>query len=171
MVITKEMTAAVRAIPLPEYFKEVMPNVDESLSHIWADLMDKGISHCPFHEERTPSFRWYEHTNTCYCFGCGNGGDIITLHRKFTKVNFEDAVEFLYDYFIGGDTDAATVRKLAIDEAVESKADLLVFNHTVLDRVTPRNFELAEDLSLLVRVGQITGYDAVDYYKQHAARG
>lgn len=169
-MITKEMTAAVRAIPLPEYFKEVMPNIDENLAGIWADLLDRGISHCPFHEERTPSFRWYEQTNTCYCFGCSNGGDIITLHRKFTKVDFDDAVEFLYEYFIGGDTDASTVKKLAIDSVAESKADLLVYNHTVLDRVKPRNFGLAEDLSLLIRLGKITGDEAVEYYKQRAVR-
>ena len=169
-MITKEMTAAVRAIQLPDYFKEVMPSIDESLSGIWSDLQDNGISHCPFHEERTPSFRWYDNTNTCYCFGCGNGGDIIAIHRRFTKVNFEDAVEFLYGHFIGEHADISTVRRMSIDDAVESKADLLVFNHTVLDRVSPKNYDLAEDLSLLIRVGKISGDEAVEYYRQHAAR-
>jgi len=168
-MISEDMITAVRAIPLPEYFKEVMPQIDANLADIWSDLEDRGISHCPFHEERTPSFRWYDHTNTCHCFGCGGGGDIISIHREFRKVSFDDAVEFLFDYFIGEGTDLSKVRHLSMDD-VESKADQLVFNHTVLDRVTPKNYELAEDLSLLMRIGKLSGTDAVKYYKQRATR-
>jgi len=81
------------------------------------------------------------------------------------KVSFDDAVEFLYEHFIGEDADAHKIKHLALDDQ-ESKADQLVFNHTVLDRVTPKNFELAEDLSLLIRIGKLTGAQAVEYYQQ-----
>ena len=33
--------------------------------------------HCPFHEDKTPSCRVYETTNSFYCFGCGKTGDVI----------------------------------------------------------------------------------------------
>ena len=163
------MITAVRAIEMPVYYQEVMPSIDENLSDMWSDLLDNGISQCPFHDERTPSFRWYDTTNTCYCFGCGNGGDIIAIHRKFTGVSFDEAVEFLFHHFIGEHADLKTTKKLKMLNS-ESKADLLVFNHTVLDRAAPRNFNLAEELSLLIRLGQITGHEAVAYYQEHSTR-
>lgn len=161
----KDKVAMVRAIPLPEYFQEVMPHIDEDLADMWVDLQDRGISRCPFHEERTPSFRWYEQTNTCYCFGCGGGGDIIHIHRKFRNVAFDEAVEYLYEHFIGEETDTRRVKRLSMDD-VKSKADLAIFNHMVLERVSLQNTELAEELSLLVRLGKLTGQEAVAYYQQ-----
>lgn len=169
MVITKDMIAIVRAIPLTDYFKEVMPHVDDNLADIWADLLDNNKSLCPFHQERTPSFRYHENTNTCYCHGCGTGGDTIAIHRKLFSVGFDDAVEFLYTHFIGDDVDSNKLKRMAIEEQ-ESKAELMIFNHSVLDRVTPKNYELAEDLSLLIRLGKLTGESAVDYYKQKSRR-
>ena len=37
---------------------------------------------CPFHEERTPSFSVTPARGTFYCFGCGEGGDVITFVRE-----------------------------------------------------------------------------------------
>lgn len=169
-MLSKEKVAIVRAIQMPEYFKEVMPVLDANLTDIWSDLQDNGKSLCPFHDERTPSFRWIEQTNTCYCYGCNTGGDIIHIHRKLmNNISFDDAVDFLYTHFIGDDADERTLKRMSISDEV-SKADQLVYNHTVLDRVTPRNFDLAEDLSLLLRLGKLTGEQAVEYYKQRALR-
>ena len=33
---------------------------------------------CPFHEERTPSFKVFPDTQHFKCFGCGKGGDAFT---------------------------------------------------------------------------------------------
>jgi len=50
---------------------------------------------CPFHQEKNPSFYIFPETNTFYCFGCGEKGDVIDLVKKMKKVNFKKAVKFL----------------------------------------------------------------------------
>ncbi len=50
---------------------------------------------CPFHQEKTPSCKVDSVSQTWHCFGCGEGGDIITYVRKLDDVDFIDAVRFL----------------------------------------------------------------------------
>lgn len=50
---------------------------------------------CPFHQEKTPSCKVDSVSQTWHCFGCGEGGDIISYVRKLDDVNFVDAVRFL----------------------------------------------------------------------------
>lgn len=53
---------------------------------------------CCFHDDKEPSFCWYKRTNSFYCFGCGCGGDAITLARKLYDYSFVEAVKFLRGY-------------------------------------------------------------------------
>ena len=54
---------------------------------------------CPFHEERTPSFS-VDATNKLYhCFGCGQGGDLITFVRETEGLDFVGAIEWLADRY------------------------------------------------------------------------
>ena len=41
-----------------------------------------GLCCCPFHNEKTPSFKIYPGTDGFYCFGCGEGGDVVTFVEK-----------------------------------------------------------------------------------------
>lgn len=50
---------------------------------------------CPFHSEKTPSFTVYPDTQSYYCFGCGNGGDVITFIRNIENLEYIDAIRFL----------------------------------------------------------------------------
>lgn len=50
---------------------------------------------CPFHQEKTPSCKIDPTTQTWHCFGCGEGGDIISYIEKLDDVGFVDAVRFL----------------------------------------------------------------------------
>jgi hypothetical protein len=50
---------------------------------------------CPFHNERTPSCYFYTETNTFYCFGCGEKGDIINFTMRFYGIDFKEAVKML----------------------------------------------------------------------------
>lgn len=50
---------------------------------------------CPFHKEKTPSFTIYRKTNSWYCFGCNEHGDVIDLVRKLQCLSFKEAVTYL----------------------------------------------------------------------------
>ena len=54
----------------------------------------KGFAKCPFHNEKTASFRVYP-DNTYHCFGCGAHGDIIDFIKAVQNMSFEDACAFL----------------------------------------------------------------------------
>lgn len=53
----------------------------------------KGL--CPFHDEKTPSFNVRPHVGAFHCFGCGEGGDVISFLQKIEGIGFVEAVERL----------------------------------------------------------------------------
>ncbi|GAA3965212.1 DNA primase [Thermobifida alba] len=53
----------------------------------------KGL--CPFHDEKTPSFNVTPARNLWYCFGCGEGGDVISFIQRIEHLGFAEAVEHL----------------------------------------------------------------------------
>ena len=50
----------------------------------------KGFARCPFHSEKTASFRVYP-DGTFHCFGCHAYGDVITFVRLMENLSFNDA--------------------------------------------------------------------------------
>jgi DNA primase len=53
----------------------------------------KGL--CPFHDEKSPSFHVAPARGFFHCFGCGEGGDVITFLQKVEHLTFSEAVEQL----------------------------------------------------------------------------
>ncbi|WP_067965046.1 DNA primase [Nocardiopsis trehalosi] len=53
----------------------------------------KGL--CPFHDEKSPSFNVTPARNLWYCFGCGEGGDVIGFLQRIEGLGFVEAVESL----------------------------------------------------------------------------
>ncbi len=50
---------------------------------------------CPFHDERTPSFNVNPGKGVWHCFGCQEGGDVLTFVQKIDHLTFTEAVEKL----------------------------------------------------------------------------
>lgn len=57
----------------------------------------KGL--CPFHDEKTPSFTVTPSRGFYYCFGCGEGGDVINFLMRQQNLGFQEAVQMLADRF------------------------------------------------------------------------
>ena len=55
------------------------------------------IGLCPFHNEKTPSFTVSNQKSIFHCFGCGEGGDVITFIMKKENLTYPDAIYFLAD--------------------------------------------------------------------------
>ena len=52
---------------------------------------------CPFHNEKTPSFKIDPSTQLWHCFGCGKGGDAFGYVMEQEKLEFPEAVRLLAD--------------------------------------------------------------------------
>ena len=50
---------------------------------------------CPFHDEKSPSFGINPAAGFYHCFGCGEGGDVISFVQKVEALSFSEAVERL----------------------------------------------------------------------------
>ncbi|TSC77448.1 MAG: DNA primase, partial [Parcubacteria group bacterium Gr01-1014_33] len=50
---------------------------------------------CPLHNERHPSFFIYPETNSCWCYGCNQGGDVINFIKLLHGYEFKEAVQYL----------------------------------------------------------------------------
>jgi len=50
---------------------------------------------CPFHADKSPSFKISQDRQAFYCFGCGEGGDVISFIQKRHNVGFKDALSIL----------------------------------------------------------------------------
>jgi DNA primase len=53
----------------------------------------KGL--CPFHAEKTPSFIVNPARQSFHCFGCGEGGDVLTFMEKYYNLTFYEALKQL----------------------------------------------------------------------------
>jgi len=91
-VLHDEFRRALEAIklraPIEDVVRERVPALKKA-GALW-------VACCPFHDERTPSFKVDPRRGTWRCYGsCGTGGDVIGFVEKSDNVPFREAVEIL----------------------------------------------------------------------------
>lgn len=50
------------------------------------------FAHCPFHEDKTPSFSVNEKKQIYHCFSCGRGGNVFSFLQEMEGISFPEAV-------------------------------------------------------------------------------
>ncbi len=87
--------------------------------HVSLKRVGKNLSGlCPFHKEKTPSFYVNPHKQFYKCYGCGEGGDVISFVRKVGGLGFPEAVRQLAQQF-----------HVALPEREEQVVRLLEYAH------------------------------------------
>ena len=51
-----------------------------------------GFAKCLWHNEKTPSMKYYPKQNKVYCFSCNSGGDVIDVVRKIKNISIKEAI-------------------------------------------------------------------------------
>lgn len=80
---------------------------------------------CPFHSEKAPSFTVTPSKQIFYCFGCGEGGNVISFLMKHEKLSFPEAVKLL------AKRANISLPKDSFDERRERKLDKLYYANQV----------------------------------------
>lgn len=75
-------------LTIEDYFNFVICKNNKSVYGSSVSFYNTPAVICPLHSENTGSFRYYEETNSFYCFGCGRGGDVIKLHQYYYEINY-----------------------------------------------------------------------------------
>ncbi len=68
----------------------------------YAEMRKDGVNYkglCPFHDEKTPSFKIHPGKNIYKCFGCGDGGTAIQLVQRMEGLTFPESVEKICNWF------------------------------------------------------------------------
>ena len=73
-------------------------NMGEVAQYYGLQFNRAGFSPCPFHAEKTPSFK-VQDSQYAHCFGCGWNGDVIKFVMELLGLSFRAACERLNDDF------------------------------------------------------------------------
>ena len=68
---------------------------------------------CPFHEETEGSFTVYADSERWFCFGCGEGGDVLDFVRRVERLSLPEAIRRLNGGVGMGNPSVAVLRSRA----------------------------------------------------------
>jgi len=180
-------------VKIPRYFDSIIvPQLGDYYSEYPVNFDSSPFCCCPLHDEETPSMRYYEETNSFYCFGCRKGGDIIALHREFMAKqtgempSLDETVSFLYDYFIKGNENRQIKHgpsKLKLNENTSTNVEIARYavysetlnsqlaDETSIDKKKKANIQLLIDrIDVLVDKGFLNATVAEGYLKDEVSK-
>jgi hypothetical protein len=78
-----------------KFTPEQIKMAEERNPEDFLDFNYAGFCICPFHEEKTPSMKYYKDTLKFHCYGCGWHGNMIDFIMQRDNINFVDAIKRL----------------------------------------------------------------------------
>jgi DNA primase len=100
---------------------------------------------CPFHNEKSPSFRVNDDKKFFYCFGCHKGGNILNFLQDYKNIDFSTALQEI---------------------ATEYGIKLEIFNSKTKDEEKNKQDLLLEISNLFeAQLQNTSGKEAIDYFK------
>lgn len=84
--MARELVDAIAAV------RESIP-MREAAEHYGLRFNRAGFAVCPFHNEKTPSFKI--HNERGHCFGCGWHGDVIDFAQRILGTDLDEALRSL----------------------------------------------------------------------------
>ena len=111
-------------------------NFRELVQYYGLNVNRGGFACCPFHDERTPSFKVYE--DHYHCFGCGEHGDHIDFVQKIYGIsNIEATKKIDRDFGLNlFDRDFAVPAKSVLNQKNDLEIWLRNAEKTITDYVT-----------------------------------
>lgn len=106
------------------------------------------FGHCPFHEERTPSFSVTEEKQIFHCFSCGRGGNVFSFISEMEGLTFVESVVKVADF-----------AHIPLDVAFTQNEKTRPSKHQALFQVHQKAQQLYHHTLLRTRGGQL----ALDY--------
>lgn len=149
-----------KEVKIPEMFNSIiLPEMADYYSDYTVDFNLRPVVKCCLHDEDTPSMRYFEETNTFYCYGCGAGGDVIELYRQYQakqndrQLSFQQCITHLYEHFIRNKN---VIGRPAISNKKElnNKFDLMYFSLSVdkLENVVRGIADIKQQIHLYNRI-------------------
>ena len=83
-----DIFSQVKEIPIQDVIERFNITDLKRIGNSWEGL-------CPFHQERTPSFKIRSSKNSWKCFGCGEGGSSIDLIAKLHRLQPLEAAKLI----------------------------------------------------------------------------
>ena len=71
----------------------------EMLQYYGIETNRSGFCRCPFHQEKSASFKAYPGSRGFYCYGCNESGSVIDFVMKFFGLSFGDAIKKINEDF------------------------------------------------------------------------
>ena len=71
----------------------------EILQHYGIETDRSNFCRCPFHQERSASFKAYSGSRGFYCYGCHASGSVIDFVMQYFSIPFGDAIKKINEDF------------------------------------------------------------------------